>query len=183
MIRKLGIAATLALAILVGVLVPHALATSTSWWGLQAPASTTVSGSCRNSGPQYVWIAVTGTQSLDIIQLGVIGQTYFYAYGSGTPNTPGSNYTEVHLGAAGTGYHYYSISYTAPIWTLKIDSVIVASINNSFRNWTQKALQTMAEGTVFGSSRCHVAGTNWQNKGSGSPEPPTYTWGIDWWQI
>jgi hypothetical protein len=112
-----------------------------------------------------------------------MGQTFFYAYGSDTPNTPGSNYTEVHLGNAGTGYHYYSISYSAPSWTLQIDDVTVATINNSFRNWTPKALQTMAEGTVFGASRCHVAGTGWQMSGYGYNEPPTFNFGTDWWQI
>ena len=183
MIRRIGIAVTLALSILAGITVPHVVANSTSWWGLRAPSSLTVSGICHNSGPQYVWIGIGGTQYLDIIQVGVIGQTLFYAYGSGVPNGVNSNYTEIHLGNAGTGSHSYSITFVRPTWTIKIDGRVVASVNDSFRTWLLRSSQTMAEGTAFRSSGCTVAGTRWQMSSYGYNEPPTFNFGTNWWSI
>jgi|ERR1035437_5917955 hypothetical protein len=183
MIRRLGVAVTLALSLLVGMASPRTLAASKQWWGLRAPSSLTVSGSCHNSGSQYVWIAEAGSAFLDIIQVGVMGQTFFYAYGSGTPNAPGSNYTEIHLGNAGIGSHSYSIAFVRPTWTIKIDGRVVATVNDAFRTWTLRSSQTMAEGTTFGKSGCTVNGSGWQMSGYGTTEPPTFDFGNNWWSI
>ena len=154
---------------------------SPSGLGMTGPPSLSASAVCRNAGHEAVWIAETGSDYLDIIQVGDMDGTLFYAYGRGVPNGPGSLYREIHLGPAGTGPHRYGISLASRVWTISIDGRVVARIPDSFRTWPLRATQVMAEGTLpFGAASCSSAG-RWRFGGYGPA--PRWSFGTDRWAI
>ena len=168
----------------VGVAVTHAgwseSTVSTSGFGMWGPSRLSASAICRNTGHEAVWVAETGTQYLDIIQVGSMDGTLFYAYGRGTPNGAGSLYREVHLGPSGTGPHRYGLALRAHVWTLTIDGRVVARIPDTYRTWRLRQTQVMAEGTTFGPASCVSSGA-WHFGGYG-PQPVT-SFGADWWSV
>ena len=185
MIRKFLIVLTLALSLLTGYLVPHALANSTvysTWTGFTANPSLTVSAKCLNTGSEYVWAAETGTQLLDIIQIGSVGSQFFYAYGNGSPGATGSSYVEHEFGYNDGNYHTYGISFVRPYWYLSIDGTVQATISDSFRGWTLQHTKVMAEGNLpFGWARCYSTNAN-QSFGGYGPQP-SYSFGTGWWAV
>ena len=155
---------------------------ATSWFGMRGAPRTSLSATCSNAGHESVWVAQTGTQVLDIIQVGAMDGTLFYAYGRGVPNGPGSLYVEKHLGPSGTGQHVYGMTLAARVWTLTIDGRTVARIPDTFRTWRLRASQVMAEGDLpFGPARCQVPVGVW-NVGDYGPQPAT-DFGARWWSI
>ena len=145
---------------------------ASTWTGAwTAPRSSTMA-TCRSAGPQSVWVAETGTQLLDIIQVGTIDGQFFYAYGRGTPNGAGSLYVEKRLGPSGTGWHTYAVVHSGATWTLTIDGRTVAVVSDTFRTWAFRATQVMAEGTLpFGTASCRLPSASWTFGGHG-PQPP-----------
>ena len=171
--------------LLIGVAVTHAGWTestvSPSGFGMWGAPRLTASATCRNAGHEAVWVAETGTQYLDIIQVGTVSGTLFYAYGRGVPNGAGSLYREVHLGPSGTGPHRYGLALRAHVWTLTIDGRVVARIPDTFRDWRLRQTQVMAEGDLpFGAASCTSVGA-WHFGGYG-PQPRA-TFGTDWWRV
>ncbi len=153
----------------------------TSGFGMFGPPRLSVTATCRNTGHEAVWVAETGTDFLDIIQVGDMDGSLFLAYGRGVPNGQGSLYVERHLGPAGTGPHRYGLSLAARTWTLTIDGRVVAQIPDSFRTWRLRATQVMAEGDLpFGAASCSAAGA-WHFGGYG-PQP-VRSFGADWWSV
>jgi len=166
------------------VVVTHAWSESTvspSGWGMAGPSKLAASAVCRDTGHEAVWVAETGIDYLDIIQVGDMGGSLFYAYGRGNPGAPGSLYREVHLGPAGSGPHRYGMTLAAHRWTLTIDGRVVARIADSFRSWRLRETQVMAEGALpFGAASCVSAG-RWHFEGYGAI--PRWTGGADWWAV
>jgi hypothetical protein len=153
---------------------------ATSGFGLRGAPRLSASAVCRNAGHEAVWVAETGTEFLDIIQVGAMDGELFYAYGRGVPNGPGSLYVERHLGPSGTGAHRYGLSLAARVWTLTIDGRMVARIPDTFRTWRLRATQVMAEGNLpFGPARCDLPAGTWHAGGYG-PQPVT-SFGATWW--
>ena len=171
---------------LVFVAVTHAAwsesTVSTTGLGMRGAPSLSVSATCSNAGHEAVWIAETGTQYLDIIQVGAMDGSLFYAYGRGVPNEAGSLYVERHLGPSGRGSHRYGLSLAARVWTMTIDSRVVARIPDTFRIWHLHATQVMAEGDLpFGPAACQLTAGRWYFGGYG-PQPLT-DFGLNWWKI
>ena len=170
--RLVGALVALPLSLIVGVGIGNADSSIASTWtgAWTAPRSSTVV-TCRSAGPQSVWVAETGTQFLDIIQVGTIDGQFFYAYGRGVPNGAGSLYVEKRLGKSGTGWHTYGITH-AGSWTLTIDGRSVAVISDTFRTWAFRATQVMAEGNVatMGTASCDLPVAAWSFGGHG-PQP------------
>ena len=155
---------------------------ATTWFGMRGAPRTAISATCRNAGHQAVWVAETGTQMLDIIQVGTWDGTLFYAYGRGVPNGPGSLYVEKHLGPSGAGPHRYGLTLAARVWTLTVDGRAVARIPDTFRTWSLRASQVMAEGDLpFGPASCSLPPGTW-NVGGYGPWPPS-DFGADWWSV
>ncbi len=156
---------------------------ATTWTGMRSASSLSASAVCRNTGHESVWVAETGTAFLDIIQVGDLDGTLFYAYGRGVPNGPDSLYIERHLGPAGTGPHRYGVTLAAHRWTLTIDGRIVARITDSFRTWRLHETQVMAEGILpFGRASCVAPAGRWYFGGYG-PQPQwsilgPYSWSV-----
>ena len=76
------------LSLIVGVGIGHAKDEryiATTWTGAWTAPRTSTVATCRSDGHQAVWVAVTGTALLDIIQVGSIDGDLFYAYGDGVP--------------------------------------------------------------------------------------------------
>ena len=153
---------------------------SPSGFGMRGPSRLAASATCRNAGHEAVWVAETGTQYLDIIQVGVMDGRFFYAYGRGVPNGAGSLYREVHLGPSGTGPHRHGLSLASRVWTITIDGRVVVRISDTFRTWRLRQTQVMAEGTTFGPAACVSAG-RWYFGGYG-PQPRS-SFGANWWRV
>jgi hypothetical protein len=169
-----------ALLLALALLAPNSIATS--GFGMHGAPRLSMSATCRNSGHQAVWVAQTGTAFLDIIQVGTMDGEWFYAYGRGVPNGPGSLYVERHLGASGTGRHLYGVTLEAKVWTLTIDGRVVAVIPDTFRTWRLRATQVMAEGDLpFGSASCSFPAGSWTYGGYG-PQPPN-SFGATSWRV
>ncbi|MHB8674580.1 MAG: hypothetical protein ACYDAK_13010 [Candidatus Limnocylindrales bacterium] len=152
-----------------------------TWFGMFRAPALTASATCRNTGHEAVWVAETGTDFLDIIQVGSQDGDLFYAWGSGHPNGIGSVFTERHLGPAGTGPHRYGLTLAVRVWTLTIDGRTVARISDSFRTWRLRATQVMSEGTLpFNTASCSSPG-RWHFGGYG-PQP-NRTIGPTWWTV
>ena len=170
---------------LVFVAVTHAAwsesTVSSTGLGMRGAPRLSISATCSNAGHEAVWVAETGTQYLDIIQVGSMDGELFYAYGRGVPNGPGSLYVERHLGPSGTGPHRYGVTLAAHTWTLTIDDRVVARIPDTFRTWRLRATQVMAEGTTFGPAACRLPVGRWYFGGYG-PQPLT-DFGLNWWKI
>ena len=150
-------------------------------FGMRGAPRLTLVATCSSVGHQAVWAAETGTEYLDIIQIGTMAGKFFYAYGRGNPNAPGSLYVEKQLGPSGTGPHRYSLSLANRIWSLGIDNRVVATVSDTFRTWKLRASQIMAEGTLpFGTARCSSPG--YWNFGGYGPQP-TRLFGHDWWSV
>ena len=166
------IAALIALPLALVVGVATARADATTWTGAWTAPRSSTTATCRSSGPQAVWVAETGTQLLDIIQVGSIGGQFFYAYGRGVPNGAGSLYVEKRLGKSDTGWHTYGVTHAGATWTLTIDGRSVAVVSDTFRTWAFRATQVMAEGTLpFGTASCRLPSASWTFGGHG-PQPP-----------
>ena len=171
--------------LLLGVAVTHAAwseaTVATSGFGMRGAPRLAATAICANAGHEAVWVAETGTQFLDIIQVGAMDGTLFYAYGRGVPNAAGSLYVERHLGPSGTGAHRYGLSLAARVWTLTVDGRVVARIPDTFRTWRLRQTQVMAEGDLpMGTASCSAPGA-WRFGGYG-PQPPV-TFGADWWRV
>ena len=169
--------------LLLGVVVTRANdVVYSTWTGFTANPSLTVSARCLNTGSEYVWAAETGTQLLDIIQIGSVGSQFFYAYGNGTPGATGSSYVEHEFGYNDGNYHTYGISFVRPYWYLSIDGTVQATISDSFRGWTLQHTKVMAEGNLpFGWARCYSTNEN-QFFGGYGPQP-SYSFGTGWWAV
>ena len=153
-----------------------------SGFGMRGAPRTSITATCRNAGHEAVWVAETGSSFLDIIQVGAMDGTLFYAYGRGVPNGVGSLYVERHLGPSGTGPHRYGLALSARLWTLTIDGRTVARIPDTFRTWRLRATQVMAEGALpFGPARCDLPAGVWHFGGYG-PQPVT-DFGPAWWSV
>ena len=144
----------LAIGIVFGVVRASGLPTH-SWLGAKSydTALTGTAATCSlgaATGTDSVWAAVTGSASLDIIQVGALlsnGQPrYFMAWGKGEPNAAGSAYTEVDLGPADRGAHRYSVqkSTLSANWFLSIDGRSQL-LPDSFRTWSIRAGQVQNE--------------------------------------
>jgi hypothetical protein len=171
---------------------------ASTWSGAWNSPQKYTTATCRAAGihagyPQSVWIAQTGTALLDIIQVGTVNGRYFYAYGRGVPNGPGSLYVEKDFGSAGTGPHTYRIqlesaidynrlNITGAVWLLTIDGIPVARISDSFRTWKIRHTQIMTEGDLpIGAASCRFPGTGW-NFGGYGPQPP-FHFTNNWWSV
>ncbi len=155
---------------------------ATSWFGMRGTPRTTIVASCSNSGKQSVWIAETGTQFLDIIQVGSMNGVLFYAYGRGVPNGANSLYVEKHLGSSGSKWHYYSLILAAHVWTITIDGSVVARISDAFRTWKLHQTQVMVEGDLpFGKASCILPKGTWR-VGNYGPMPVA-DFGANWWIV
>ena len=78
----------LPLSLAVGVGVGHAKDEgyiATTWTGAWTAPRTSTVATRRSDGQQAVWVAVTGTALLNIIQVGSFDGDLFYAYGDGNP--------------------------------------------------------------------------------------------------
>ena len=169
--------------LLAGVGIAHAGWTqstiATSGFGMRGVPRLAITATCRNAGHEAVWVAETGSAFLDIIQVGAMDGSLFYAYGRGEPNGVGSLYVERHLGPSGTGAHVYGLSLAARVWTITIDGRTVARIPDTFRSWPLRATQVMAEGNLpFGAASCTSAG-QW-NFGGYGPSPRVWISANSW---
>ena len=185
MIRRAAIAATLAGAILVGLLVPRALADSsiaTTWTGAWGSPALAVSATCRATGREAVWAAETGTRFLDIIQVGTLDGRYFAAWGNGVPNGAGSSYVQRDLGPTPAGAHVYRVALAAHVWSLSIDGRVRVRVADGFRHWRLVYSQVQAEGSLpFGAASCSFSMRHVLYGGHG-PQPPTRI-GAGWWAV
>ena len=155
---------------------------ATTWWGAWGAPRAYTTATCRTTGPEAIWIAQTGTAFLDIIQVGTVNGHFFYAYGRGVPNGPGSLYVEKHLGLSGAGNHTYGLRLATRVWTLTIDGRVVARISDAFRTWKVRETQIMSEGDLpMGPAYCRFPGTGW-NFGGYGPQPPQGL-GANWWSV
>jgi hypothetical protein len=164
-----------------------------TWVGAWGPSSLVVLGTCAlgqaqsNDVSVSVWIAETGTEFLDIIQIGAMtfpdGRIrYFAAWGNGVPMTVGSSYAQVDLGQATRGAHVYRLSLANRIWSLYIDNKEVYRVSDNFRHWRLRKSQAMAEaegsgdtlgGSLTAPTWCNVA-DGWQVGGWGRLNSSTY---------
>src|SRR3990172_3306070 len=109
----------LALAIALSSGLPH-----NSWLGLRSGPARGALAFCTvgASTGVSVWVAVGGSASLDIIQVGELttsrGARFFAAYGRGEPRQPNSLYVEQDLGPAGDGYHKFTVRLLDGSWGL-----------------------------------------------------------------
>jgi hypothetical protein len=129
---------------------------STGWAGLRAA---TTGGSLTLSGVIDYASAATGTsawlsvggggRSLDLIQVGMhdcgTGPRYFAAWGSGAAGAAGSTYEEVDLGAADLRPHAFSLALSSGTWRIGIDGRTVRTVDDGFRTWDVKWIQSMTE--------------------------------------
>ena len=143
---------------------------SPTGFGMWSSPSLSAEATCYNTGPQAVWIGETGTQYLDIMQIGTMNGQYFYAYGRGVPNGANSLYVQKYIGKANAAPHHYSLSLSSHIWKLSIDNKVVATISDTFRTWSIRETQVMVEGTLpFNHASCTSQGY-WYFGGYG-PQP------------
>lgn len=171
---------------LVGVTVTRAEWTestvATTWYGMWGAPRLESMATCRSRGHQAVWVAQTGSEFLDIIQVGSMDGELFYAYGRGVPNGEGSLYVEKHLGPSGTGAHRYSLTLASRVWTIRIDGRTVARIPDTFRTWRLRKTQVMAEGDLpFGPVSCALPEGRWHQMGYG-PQPVA-SFGARSWRV
>ena len=139
---------------LVPILLTSAALPSNSWIGLKSFAAydgtlaTCSLGAA--TGTDSVWSAVTGTASLDIVQVGSLhaatGNRWFAAYGRGEPGATGSAYTQVDLGPDTDSFaNKYTVQLIAGSWSFSIDGVTRLRVSDTFRNWTIRAAQVQNE--------------------------------------
>lgn len=184
MVRRVAVAAALAGSMLVGVLVPHALAwtVASTWTGAWGSPALAVSARCSSTGPQAVWAAETGSQFLDIIQVGTIGGRYFAAWGNGTPNGAGSSYVQRDLGPTTSGQHVYAVALSDHRWRLSIDGRVRLVVLDTFRHWRLQYSQVQAEGVLpFGHAACSFTMRHVVYGGQG-PQGPSRI-GAGWWSV
>lgn len=129
---------------------------STGWVGVRAAASGstisfggTIDYAAQAQGTS-AWLSVGGGgHTLDLIQVGIhdcgTGPRYFAAWGSGTPQTTGSTYEEVDLGAADLAPHAFTIALASGTWRLGIDGHTVRTVPDTFRTWKVRWIQSMSE--------------------------------------
>ena len=164
--RRAAPAILLAGAIFAGV-VPSVRAAlpDNSWLGLRsADPADGVMATCSLAagGTNSVWAAVTGTASLDIIQIGAqhtsTGDRLFGAWGHGEPGT--GAYSEIDLGPTDSLAHRYTVRLTGTTWSLSVDGHTRLTVPDADRTWSIRAEQVQNEVTSaepMGPAACHRA--------------------------